>query len=137
MDKNQFKFMKKKKNIFVLLLFTIGICVSLSSCEEHFHTEEPVVARVVDVSYVPAHNEYKYGYGYSPIRGKFCWHYGYFYEGAQYITHLEYDNIVYAFNSKELYEKVDSATNKVGVTLIKVYKIVEKDTIFVEERIHL
>lgn len=61
------------KYLWILFIMAIGF----TSCEKYETSDiQMTKGKFLEKDYTPAKTEYKYHYGYSIMRGKFCYHYG-------------------------------------------------------------
>jgi phosphate/sulfate permease len=97
-----------KKTSLILIIF-------LSSCIDiKYENKEPIKIQIINKKIITAHSELTYHYGYSVIKGKFCFHYGEENIPTKYI-------INYIINNDTISENIDS---------LKYMQINIKDSIF-------
>lgn len=105
----------KYKLLFLLVL------LGLTSCEKMDYKNSNTIGVVVEKDYIPAYDKYEYHYGYSIMKGEFCWHWGMNHHDAKYTTTINVDTTTYTSGYRNDYKIGDT------IKMIKTLTIRDKD----------
>lgn len=109
------------------LLFLLGLLI-LTSCEKMDYKHSNVTGVVTEKDYIPAYDKYEYHYGYSIMKGQFCWHWGMNHHNAKYSTTINVDTTTYISGYRNDYEIGDT------IQMVKTLTIRDKDRKIVDVR---
>lgn len=109
------------------LLFLLGL-LSLTSCEKMDYKHSNVTGVVTEKDYIPAYDKYEYHYGYSIMKGQFCWHWGMNHHNAKYSTTINVDTTTYISGYRNDYEIGDT------IQMVKTLVIRDKDKKIIDVR---
>ena len=104
------------KQLIIILLIFLSSCVKIT-----YSDKITVTSEIISKNYTQEKNEYKYHYGYSIIKGKFCWHFGNVNTPESYTVKIKFLDDTITRNDKGLYYR-DS--------LLITYREVYRDSIF-------
>jgi len=113
--------------ILFLILFILGMLFIFSCTNYKFH-EEKIIMQVISKNYVKQHDDFTYHYGYSVMKGSFCWYWGTEHFPAKFnVTLYNNEEDSLKLNDEKLY-----STYNPGDSVILIKRLcfdADKDTI--------
>lgn len=102
----------------IIILFLL---VSLTSCYKIVESDPIVVkSTILNKQHEDEKTEYSYHYGFSMIKGNFCWHYGPETTPEKNIVTFNFLNETLSKDDISLYNK---NSNELTITYVEVYRV--------------
>lgn len=104
--------------------FLIILSLFLLSCERYYETRTSVNGVVTSKEYEEAKDVMEYHYGWSMMRGEFCYHFGLNHHDEKFKTTVVTKGDTSVSNSKEIYNKYNENDT---ITMVEVRHFREND----------